>query len=265
MQLEEYQDRFRNIALSRDDSGILRMRVHTDGGTLQWGADEGAIHGQLGDAFYAIARDRDTRVVIMEGTGDDYCFSRNMAEFTSLETDEASYRLIREGRDILTNQMEIEVPVISLVRGRALIHPEIPLMADIVLATPDATFRDSHVASNLVPGDGAQIFWTSVLGPTRASYFFLTEQMLTAEDGHRLGFVHEVVPAETLEARALEIAKDLVSKSPFALRYTRMVVHHEWRKRFATESSFGFVTEMLSMKSKGGQHNFDPNRLLGKK
>ncbi len=161
--------------------------------------------------------------------------------------------------------MEIEVPVISLVRGRALIHPEIPLMADIVLVTPDAKFRDSHVASNLVPGDGAQILWTSVLGPTRASYFFLTEQMLTAEDGLRFGFVHEIVPAETLEARALEIANELTQKSQMALRYTRMVVHYDWRQRFATEASFGFVTEMLSMKTRGGQHNFDPNRLLGKK
>ncbi len=265
MQFEAYKDRFRNIALSRDDSRVLRMRVHTDGASLQWGVDVDCIHGQLGDAFYAIGRDPDTRVVIMEGTGEDYCFSRNMTEFKDVESDEAAYRLIREGRDILTNQMEIEVPVISLVRGRALIHPEIPLMADIVLATPDAKFRDSHVASNLVPGDGAQIFWTSVLGPTRASYFFMTEQMLTAEDGLRLGFVHEVLPPEALEARALEIATNLAGKSQFALRYTRMVVHQNWRNRFATESSFGFVSEMLSMKSKGGQHNFDPNRLLGKK
>lgn len=260
MRLEEYQNRFPNIALSREN-GILDMRLHTEGGSLQWGIDEGCIHGQIGDAFYCIARDRSNKVVIMRGTGDDYCTARNLSEFTDLDNDEANYRLIREGRDILTNQLEVEAPIISIVNGPAMIHPELPLMADIVLASPTACFRDSHVASNLVPGDGGQIFWTSVLGPTRASYFFMTEETLSAEAGMRYGFVHEIVAPEMLLTRARELADHLASKSQFALRYTRMAVNQGWRNRFATEASYGFVVEMLSLSTRGGQHELDPSKL----
>jgi enoyl-CoA hydratase/carnithine racemase len=260
MHFESYKDKFRNIALSRDN-GVLDMRLHTNDGPLQWGIDEGCVHGQLGDAFYCIGRDRSNKVVVMRGTGEEYCTARNLAEFKDLESDDCRDRLIREGRDILINQMDIEAPIISIVNGPAMIHPELPLMADIVLAAPTARFRDSHVTSNLVPGDGGQIFWTSVLGPTRASYFFLTQETLTAEDGVRFGFVHEIVVADKLLLRATELAGHLASKSQSALRYTRMVVHQALRNRFATEAGYGFIAEMLSMSSKEGKHELDPNRL----
>ena len=77
----------------------------------------------------------------------------------------------------------------------------------------------------------------------------------------RYGFAHEVVAPEMLLNRARELAGHLASKSQFAFRYTRMALNQSWRNRFATEASYGFVVEMLSLSTWGGQHELDLSKL----
>lgn len=254
MPLDDYRGRFRNIAIERDADGVLDMRLHTDGGPLKWGVDPGCIHDQLGEAFYRVGRDPGNRVVILRGTGDTFCAERNPREYCDLAGDQAQYRLIREGRDLVNHVLEIDMPMIGVVNGPATIHPEIALMVDVVLASPHACFRDSHLPGGIVPGDGGQVYWTSVLGPTRGSYFLLTEQTLSAEDALGLGAVHEIVDDARLLPRAREIAARLASKPLFTLRYTRMTLQQAFKERFAKELSLGFAAEMLAMNTAGGGH-----------
>ena len=58
--LADYVDRYQTINLERRD-GILQMTLHTDGGSLRWGA---LPVDELQDAFEAIGRDKENRVVI---------------------------------------------------------------------------------------------------------------------------------------------------------------------------------------------------------
>src|SRR6266404_9168435 len=129
--LQEYSDRYRNIRFERRD-GILQVTLHTNGGTMQWGADAGAIHEQVGAAFYDIGRDRENKIVILTGTGDAFCKDRNTAEYSeSSKGPEYWYRVSREARDMIMNLLEIDVPVISAINGPALIHSELPVLADV--------------------------------------------------------------------------------------------------------------------------------------
>ena len=131
--LQQYAERYRNIRLERRD-GILQVTLHTNGGPMQWGADVGSIHQQLGDAFYDIGRDHENKVMILTGTGDAFCKDRNSAEYTETYSAEYWYRISREGRDMLMNLLEIDVPVISAINGPALIHSELPVLANVVIA-----------------------------------------------------------------------------------------------------------------------------------
>ena len=106
----------------------------------------------------------------------------------------------------------------------------------------------------MVPGDGGQIFWSAVLGPTRASYFFFTEETMDAEDAKRLGVVHEILPADRLLPRAREVANKLAAKSIFVLRYSRMALQQAMKERFAKEMPMGFAAEMLAQSSTSGAH-----------
>jgi hypothetical protein len=127
----------------RRENGILEMRFHTDNGPLRWGL---VPHGELPDAFADVARDRDNRVVILTGTGDEFSGVRATPGTRSLAqglTANAYDRVHSEGRALLMNLLNIEVPVIAAINGPAWRHAEIPLRSDIVVASETAAFQDA--------------------------------------------------------------------------------------------------------------------------
>jgi enoyl-CoA hydratase/carnithine racemase len=251
-ELSTYQHRFPNIAIERQN-GVIEVRVHgDDGGAMQWGIDPGAIHEQLPEAFHAIGHDRDNRAMIFTGTGNNFCMARDPSKYQCSEGPENNYRILREARDMLVNLLEIEVPVVSAINGPASYHPELTVLADVVLATPEVWFQDSHVRGNLAAGDGGQVVWQQILGPTRGAYFLMTSEKLTAQKALAAGAVHEIVAAEQLLPRAREIAGQWLTKSVSTLRYSRIALNQFFKERMTHELAGGLAAELLAYNCEGG-------------
>ena len=207
---EGYCRRYRNIALERDD-GVLTMRFHTADGPFVWSAE---AHEELGFCFSDVASDRDNKVVVMTGTGASWCVDINAASFKLSSAGDWDH-IIHDGRRLLTNLMDIEVPVIAAVNGPARIHPEIPVLADVVLAADTALFQDApHFMSGIVPGDGAHVVWPHVLGPNRGRYFLITGQEMNA-----LSRVGVIRPPGVGIYRPVEPVPRGVSNDPVEGRY----------------------------------------------
>ena len=239
----QYQERFENIALSRDSNGVLLMRFHTAGGPFVWSA---LAHEELGFCFSDVGADRDNKVVVMTGTGASWCEDINAGSFklgTAGDWDLTFY----DGRRLLGNLLDIEVPVISAINGPARIHPEIPVMSDIVIASDTALFQDApHFMSGIVPGDGAHIVWPHVLGPNRGRYFLLTGQELDAATALDWGVVSEVVPDDRLMPRAMELAQMVAAKPMLARRYTRVALTQRYKRLMNEGLSLGLAIEALA-------------------
>src|SRR5208282_1965159 len=106
-------------------------------------------------------------------------------------------------KHLLMNLLDIEVPIVAAVNGPALVHAEIPVLSDIVIAAESAEFQDApHFPNGIVPGDGVHVVWPLVLGTNRGRYFLLTGQKLSAREAQTLGVVSEVVSRDKLLARA---------------------------------------------------------------
>ncbi|HSV52932.1 MAG TPA: enoyl-CoA hydratase/isomerase family protein [Burkholderiaceae bacterium] len=244
--LADYQDRYRNIRFERRD-GILQISLHTDGGPMKWGADPGAIHEQLGHAFRDVGTDRENRVVILTGTGDAFCKDRNPGEYSEAFSPDYWYRISREGRDMLMNLLDIDVPVISAINGPATIHSELCVLADIVLAADTAKFRDSHIGQGVVPGDGCHAVWNLLLGRSRGHYYLLTAETLSVQKAYDFGVVHEILPPGDLLARAWALATTLAAKPLTTLRYSRTLFAQPLKESLLRELSFGLALEGLSV------------------
>jgi enoyl-CoA hydratase/carnithine racemase len=241
--LEQYKDRYENIELHRTDEGVLVMRFHTDGGPLVWSA---LAHEELGYCFTDVGADRDNKVVVMTGTGDNWCADINAGSFklsTAGEWDLTFY----DGRRLLNNLLDIEVPVISAINGPARIHPEIPVMSDIVIASETALFQDApHFMSGIVPGDGAHVVWPHLLGPNRGRYFLIMGQEIDAAQALDWGVVSEVVPAAQLKSRTMEIAKMIAAKPILMRRYTRVALTQRYKRLMHEGLSLGLGLEALA-------------------
>jgi enoyl-CoA hydratase/carnithine racemase len=251
VQLSEYESSFDHAVLQRRD-GILEVRLHSDGGPLQWGLGP---HRELPDLFAAIAGDYENRVVILTGTGDT--FSGPVA--SSPATSSIPYRLplaaadrvIWEGKQLLMNLLSINVPVIAAVNGPAMRHCELALLSDIVLVAERAQFQDSaHFPSDMVPGDGMHVVFPLLLGANRGRAYLLTGRVISAQEAVQLGLALELVPDDGLSARAWELAASLAEKSDLVLRYSRVMLVEQLKRQMQDLLGYGLALEMLALQDR---------------
>lgn len=238
-----YRNAFPNAHLTRKPNGVLEVRLHTNDGKLVF---NGHTHEQFVDLFHSIGEDRETRVVILTGSGDafmDVIEPEGFDFFTPRGYD----KILREGRKVLQNILDVEVPMITALNGPVLLHSEYALLTDIIIATPETVFQDKpHFDFGIAPGDGVNLIWPEVIGPTRGRYFILTRQILDAETAKAWGVVNEIVPADRLLSRAHALADSIAKLPPLTSRYTRMVLTQRLRRVVEEGASFGLALEGIS-------------------
>jgi enoyl-CoA hydratase/carnithine racemase len=236
-----------HAVVDRDDAGVLTILMHSDGGACVWG---GGPHRELADLFGLVAQDRQARIVIVTGTGDDFIvLPEGGAEAIARGSVPARAwdRVMREGNRLIHSLLDVEVPMIAAVNGPAVVHSEIALLCDIVLASDTAVFADAaHFPSGLVPGDGMQVVWPALLGPNAGRYLLLTGQELTARRAHELGVVGEVLPQREVMPRARELAWRLAANNPTLLRATRQVLTRPLKRAMADDLPLGLALEAFT-------------------
>jgi enoyl-CoA hydratase/carnithine racemase len=240
---EDYRDAFPNAALARKPNGVLEIRLHTEGGKLVF---NGHTHEQFVELFHVVGEDRDNRVVILTGSGDAF-MDTIVADGFDFFSPRGYDKILREGRKVLMNILDIEVPMITALNGPVLLHSEYALLTDIVLATPGTVFQDKpHFDFGIAPGDGVNLLWPEVIGSIRGRYFILTRQVLDAQTALDWGVVNEIAPAERLLARAHEIADGLAALPPLTSRYTRIALTQRLRRVIEDGAAYGLALEGIS-------------------
>lgn len=241
---DEYSSAYETVRMTRQD-GILEVELHSQGGSLVWGA---LPYRELPDAFAAIAADRDNRIVILTGAGSEFCAARDESLSKTRDSPLGFDVIYWEGKKLLEALLSIEVPVIAAVNGPARYHAELAVLSDIVLASSTAVFQDKpHFPSGVVPGDGVQFVWQNLLGVNRGRYFLLTGQELDADEALRLGVVSEVLAPEALMPRARELAGQMAGKSELTLRYTRVAMVQHLRRQVLLDLGYGLALEGLAL------------------
>src|SRR5271165_3716026 len=112
IKLDEYASKYKHARLERRN-GILQVTLHTDGRELEWG---GPPHEELSYLFAEIARDYENKVVILTGTGESFCANAPLTGSTAMKSSTWD-RVYNEGKHLLMNHLNIEVPMIAAVNG----------------------------------------------------------------------------------------------------------------------------------------------------
>jgi len=245
---DDYSRSYRFIKMERR-GGILQMTLHTDGGPLQWNLD---AQVEFVRAFTDVGADRDNRIVILTGSGNEFSGPRLEPDTPFFHgaklTPGGVHEVFVNARKMVNAVLGIEVPMIAAVNGPAKRHADLALMCDIVIAADDVTFEDTAHFHNggIVPGDGINVVYTMLMGLNRARYLMLTGQVLNAREAKDIGLVAELMPREKLLPRAWQLAEQLAKKNDMLLRYTRMVLTHPLRKQLDEGLQYFLAMEALS-------------------
>lgn len=241
----DYFSKYPNLTFRREDeTGILEVRMHTDGRPCVFNT---RFQADLGDALHHITCDRDNRVLIWTGSGDLWMDGPDFASFGDVSDPNVWDRVYTNERRLLVNMLEVDIPVISAVNGPAALHSELILTMDIVVASATAWFQDyPHLTFGIVPGDGMQILWAEALGSSRARYFLWMQEKLSAADAKSLGVVHEILPQREVLPRAWDIARHLAKQPTLNLRYTRQALTQRLKRLVHEGIGYGLALEGLT-------------------
>ncbi len=242
----EYFDQFKSLDMSRDENGILIVTMNDgSGGPLTFGGQD---HTDFTEAFYRIGRDYDNKVVILTGAVDFLAsIDFDAALLEMMANSNIWARLFDEGVQIVENLANIRVPMIAAVEGKAHVHTEYALMANIIVAGKSATFSDTpHFAGGIVPGDGIHTTWAYRAGAGRAEHFLLNPQVISAEKAEGWGVVSEVVPDGKALSRAIEIANNHLTKPEVTRRNTRILFVQPLKEALVKSTALGFSLEGAS-------------------
>lgn len=246
---ENYKDKYKTVKFDRTEDGIVTMAMHTNGDSVFW---DFVAHDECAWAFAELAGDYQAEVVIYTGTGNDFNAAFDWGAVDKGELPPAEMMAYPQwtGHHLLTNMLEIQVPIIAAVNGPCAMHSELVLMADIVICSEDTYFQDaSHFPMGVVPGDGMHIVWPMVVGHNRARYFLTTGMKLSAQQALEWGAVNEVVPKDQVMTRAMELAKELAKKPPMTRKATRHLLTQPFRKAVTAELSHGIAQELWAQRA----------------
>ena len=212
---QDYFAAYRGLKLTRDTDGVLVVEFHSNGGPCTFSA---LHHTEVVDAFHRIGQDRANKIVIMTGAGGDFIIDVDWGSFGDVSDPAVWSQIHDEGSQVLENIANIRVPVIAAIEGRAYIHSDYALLANVIVAAEGATFQDvGHYAVGVVPGDGIFTTWSYRAGAGRAEAFLLNPRPLSARTAHVedcRGF-----PKRGARSRAKEMAKHVV-----VLKQTRLLL-----------------------------------------
>ena len=211
-----------DVEITRDGA-VARVTLNRP--QLHNAFDEALIQG-LADAFAALGEDAAVRVVLLTAAGKSFSAGADLNWMQRASTyDEEKNRADARALELMLRTIdECPKPVVGLINGAA-IGGGVGLVSacDIAIAAEGAVFATSEVRLGILPAVIAP-FVVRAIGPREARRWFLTAERFGAEEARRIGLVHEVVPADQLEARGAAMVADLLKGGPEALAEAKRLV-----------------------------------------
>ncbi|ONF97471.1 enoyl-CoA hydratase [Sphingomonas jeddahensis] len=185
-----------------------------------------ALRSRLYEVMTMVDGDDDVRAVVLTGAGE-------RAFTAGLDLKELGSQAGALGSANATGADENPVkaielcrkPVVGAINGVAITGGfEVALACDILIASENARFADTHARVGVMPGWGLSQKLSRLIGISRAKELSLSGNFLDAATAERWGLVNRVVPAGELLAVARKLASDIASADAgFIAAYKRLI------------------------------------------
>ena len=166
------------------------------------------------------------RVVVFRGAGDAFCAGLDLSALQTMNDKTAADHRTDAQRiaTLFRTLYELPRPTIAAVHGAAIAGGTgVATICDFTLAVPSAKFGYTEARIGFVPAI-VSAFLALQIGDKRSRDLLLTGRLFDAGEAYRLGLVNEVVDADALDQRVLELAQTLAANSPESLAATKRLL-----------------------------------------
>lgn len=245
------------VLLSRGERGIVTATLNRP---ERGNAYDEAMLGALIEGLDSLAGDETVRALVIRGAGRhfqagaDLDWLKRAAGYTPEQAFAASMATTRAMQKL----NEFPKPTFAVVRG-ACFGGGVGMVCcvDVALATPDAIFGLTEVRVGVAPSP-ISTHMVNALGLRQTRRYALTGERFDAVEALRIGLVHEVVPADSIEARLAHILAETRLSAPSAVAATKrsfleangltlnprqmaMLAHESWTQRASAEGQEGLA------------------------
>jgi enoyl-CoA hydratase/carnithine racemase len=183
---------------------------------------------ELRDALAKLPDDRDTRVVVLTGTGRGFCSGIDMRDFgaSMLGPDDPAIDRLRfqEAMASLPQLLRaLPQPVLAAVNGPAVGGGfALALASDVRLCSRSASFGNAAIAIGLSGAEmGMSYLLPRIVGTSVASDWMLTGRTVDADEALRSGLVSNVVDDAELLRTAIDLANQIAAHSALGVQLTK--------------------------------------------
>jgi trans-feruloyl-CoA hydratase/vanillin synthase len=183
------------------------------------------LHEDMTKALEDLRYDDEARVVVITGAGDSFCAGMDLKEFFADLKDEPAeydriYRLAVEWRGRTLRYYP--KPTIAMVNGFCFGGAfSIVEGCDLAIAAEEATFGLSEINFKLFPGGSVSKSLANLLRPRDALWYGLLGRPFDGRVAAQIGFVNVAVPLAKLRDETMQVAREIASKDPHAVRATK--------------------------------------------
>ena len=206
---------YKNV-LSHFDNGITTITINRPS---KLNALNRATIKELHDAIKEADKDRDTKVIIITGSGEKaFVAGADISEFADYSVSQGE-RLAAQGQALLFDFVaHLSTPVIAAVNGFALGGGlELAMAAHFRIASDNAKMGLPEVSLGVIPGYGGTQRLPQLVGKGRAMELIMTAGMINAEQALDYGLVNHVTSPEELLPLAHKIAGKIMRNSSMAI------------------------------------------------
>jgi enoyl-CoA hydratase/carnithine racemase len=217
------------------------------------------MYDRLYETCEEVDRDDSARVLVLRGAGGKaFVAGTDISQFQAFEGAEDGIAYERDGDRRMARLEAVRKPVIGQIQGFAVGGGfRIATGCDLRIATPDARFG-APIARTLgnCLSMAAYARLVEVFGPSRVMELLFTARLLSAEEAHAAGYVHEIVAPEQIEARVTALAHQIADHAPITLRVTKESIRRLAASRSLPEDEDLIATTYTSADFREGVRAF---------
>ena len=203
------------LVLRHDDEGVTTLTMNRP--QARNALSQGMLRALL-DAFIEVSKDELVRVAILAGAGPGYCAGHDLKEIKAQNySRNYTEQLFADCAELMQTIIHLPKPVIAQVHGIATAAgAQLVASCDLAISSQEARYATPGVNIGLFCST-PMVALSRNLSNKHAMQMLLTGDLIDAQNAYRMGLVNEVVDAEQLATKTMELARKIASKSPLTV------------------------------------------------